>query len=308
MGKLSDAHCHATSGLDVEKLASILEARNFNCCLMSTYWRDWELIQQVRPLRTLLKSQGIHPWFSHLYRVDKTLSKAEHYMTAISGANGDTESFQILLDLLPEPIDLSMDELDTDFEILGEIGLDKVFRIPQSGYPNYPTDEKNTGLTKFRVDIDHQKKVLGIFLELAYRKRVPVSVHCVKAHGALLDQVLKVYARDDSAICLHSYNGPISQTHQWLKKFPNSIYFSFPLFTIVEDEQAQKYRDLLKVIPIDRVLIETDRAIDSYDSANAHYQDLKKSAQLLAKFTDRSYGEVERILERNFARFVNRCD
>ncbi|CAY69388.1 uncharacterized protein PAS_chr2-1_0738 [Komagataella phaffii GS115] len=282
MGELSDAHCHATSGLDVEKLVSILKARNFNCCLMSTYWRDWELIQRVRPLRTLLKSQGIHPWFSHLYRVDKTLSKAEHYMTAISGANGDTKSFQILLDLLPEPIDLSLDELATDFEILG--------------------------LTKFRVDIDHQKKILGIFLELAYRKRVPVSVHCVKAHGALLDQVLKVYARDDSAICLHSYNGPISQTHQWLKKFPNSIYFSFPLFTIVEEEQAQKYRELLKVIPIDRVLIETDRAIDSYDSANAHYQDLKKSAQLLARFTDRSYEEVERILERNFARFVNRCD
>lgn len=142
MGRISDAHCHVTSSLDVETLASILKARNFNCCLMSTYWKDWELIQQVRPLRTLLKSQGVHPWFSHLYRVDKTLSKVEHYKTAISGANADPESFQILLDLLPEPIDLVTDEQDADFEILGEVGLDKVFRIPRSGYPDYPTGEK----------------------------------------------------------------------------------------------------------------------------------------------------------------------
>ncbi|CAM9457657.1 unnamed protein product [Ectocarpus sp. 6 AP-2014] len=55
--------------------------------------------------------------------------------------------------------------------LVGEIGLDKVARTPDTR----------------RVEWDDQLEVFQAQMELAARMSRPVSVHCVKAHGKLVD-------------------------------------------------------------------------------------------------------------------------
>lgn len=148
-------------------------------------------------------------------------------------------------------------------------------------------------LAKQRVSIDHQRKILAAQMALAGELERGVSVHGVQAHGVLFDffkqlwkgheiegrQKRKKAADNENAlpstcappkaqmpfpprICLHSYSGSVENLKQYFSpRIPSEIYASFSIavnFNIPDSPAAAKAEEVIKWIPADKLLIESD--------------------------------------------------
>ncbi|XP_024186551.1 uncharacterized metal-dependent hydrolase YabD [Rosa chinensis] len=114
---------------------------------------------------------------------------------------------------------------------VGEIGLDK---------------GKKMG------DFADQVHVFKQQLELAKELKRPVSIHCVRAFGDLLE-IMKSLGPFPQGFLLHSFLG----SAEMVPEFANlGGYFSFSGFLM--SMKASKAKRMLKAVPFDRILLETD--------------------------------------------------
>ncbi|KAF2747880.1 Metallo-dependent hydrolase [Sporormia fimetaria CBS 119925] len=135
-------------------------------------------------------------------------TKTTHYLTVLRPHRSSFSVSEIkLISALPDPTPLSL-YLSTlranlqshPYALVGEIGLDSTFRLPypwtheHSSSASDSRDEKLTiggregrKLTPFRVDLSHQKRVMRAQLDVAAELGRAVSVHGVRAHGAVLE-------------------------------------------------------------------------------------------------------------------------
>ncbi|UKZ59897.1 uncharacterized protein TrAtP1_001185 [Trichoderma atroviride] len=163
---------------------------------------------------------GWHPWFSYqLYddtasnhsspnsNPDNATSTTEdafriaHYKAVLSPTPKDPS----FLSSLPPPTPLSSFIASTrkhltsfPHALIGEIGLDKGFRLPHQWLPD-DASSRDEGLTPggregrllspYRVQMQHQQAVLQAQLRLAGETGRAVSVHGVQAHGVLYDTI-----------------------------------------------------------------------------------------------------------------------
>lgn len=208
----------ATRGQDQELVAGVAEEQGLSAADV-----------EHSDIRGVVPSFGWHPWFSHLLFDDEEhqddnqvedgeslrLSeegKIEHYMATLDPAPTD----HAFLTSLPEPRSLSSLILDTSkhfaaypLALLGEVGLDKAFRIPESWLPA-DAEQRDDGLTPggregrrlspYRVSLAHQKKILLAQLKLAGRMQRAVSVHGVQAHGHLYDTLQQTWAGQEREV------------------------------------------------------------------------------------------------------------
>lgn len=295
-----DAHCHPTDTISSIDVIPTMKARAL--VIMASRAQDQEIVAKfadacgVRSLAVpdllevgatkVVPSFGWHPWFSHQIYDDSLFpstdspngrSILDHYKSVIVPSPDDLE----FLSRLPNPRSLSGYIAETrsylikyPFALVGEIGIDRTFRIPQPDAPSASHSEGLTPggrdgkrLTRYRVDMDHQRKIFKAQLNLAGELSRPVSVHGVGAHGTLFEAlrenwrgyekpILSRSARrrasaaqshinDDEneyedeldkdmkkpfppRICLHSYSGPQGTLKQYLHpSIPSTIFFSF---------------------------------------------------------------------------------
>lgn len=170
----------------------------------------------------LIPSFGWHPWFSYQLYDDVD---AEPTYNPPAATGGETEETALLnakklhyqavltpppqddafITSLPTPISVSSFIASTrarlqshPHALVGEIGADKAFRLPQQWDPALaaarddtltPGGREGRLLSSHRVRIEHQKAVLLAQLHLAGETGRPVSVHGVKAHGVLFDTI-----------------------------------------------------------------------------------------------------------------------
>ncbi|KAJ2330368.1 Cut9-interacting protein scn1 [Coemansia sp. RSA 2681] len=129
--------------------------------------------------------------------------------------------------------------------IVGECGLDKAARSPATGrlYPFEP-----------------QVALLKAQLALAHELDVPVSVHCVRAFGALADVLREAEAASTlpPRIMLHSYSGSPEMLQQLFLSgsLSTRIYVSYS--HAVNGRNLQKTLQCIRVTPQSRVLAESD--------------------------------------------------
>lgn len=116
---------------------------------------------------------------------------------------------------------------------VGEIGLDK-------------------GSHGRKIDFNDQVEVFQKQLELAKELNRPASIHCVRAFGDLL-QILKEAGPFPAGVILHSYLGSAEMVPQLVEV---GAYFSFSGFLMSMKEQKAKM--MLKAVPLERILLETD--------------------------------------------------
>lgn len=131
-------------------------------------------------------SAGHHPWFSHLISTQAALSKDDHYRSLFLGTSPakpeHVQAYQRLLNSLPEPTPLSdvLIKLRRNFEdlhqaMLGEVGLDRSFRVP---FDYFASPRQ---LTPFVIPLDHQLAILEAQLDLAVELGRNVSFHSVRS-------------------------------------------------------------------------------------------------------------------------------
>jgi TatD DNase family protein len=101
-------------------------------------------------------------------------------------------------------------------------------------------------------DIDLQTEVFITQLALAAKRNLPLSIHCLKAWGALLE-ILESQPLPKRGFLLHSYSGS-SELVPRLEKL--GAYFSFSGYFLRQDKQ--NVRDAFLRVSPDRLLIETD--------------------------------------------------
>lgn len=222
---LYDAHCHPTDIMAATPRIPQMKAKAL--VIMATRAQDQDLVLQVAkdyPVNSkddiskdsksgqVVPSFGWHPWFAHQMYDDRDGSvipgNREHYRNVLTPEPKDEDGE--FLDSLPEPRSLKRFLEDTEERLLqfplalvGEIGLDRSFRIPVAPHHSPGDTDRKTGgdvekdytpgsregrsLTPFHVKMDHQKLVLKAQLELAGKHQRAVSVHSVATHGIVFD-------------------------------------------------------------------------------------------------------------------------
>ncbi|EGW31841.1 uncharacterized protein SPAPADRAFT_67855, partial [Spathaspora passalidarum NRRL Y-27907] len=300
--QISDSHCHLNPECtpeDVDKLAEILnhDSEQFPkhfFHIMTTNHIDLnlldKLLDQLDCPGIVVPYFGIHPWFCHLFYIDKSEGddfKSRHYSSVMLPPPSEA-----LLEMLPDPISITQ-HISKIREIIakrpelvygiGEIGVDKLFRIPSNGfYGNlkYPCDQ-SAPLAPNRVILSHQVKIFSEFLKLANELKKQVSLHCVKGHGVLYDEVAK--HKDIPVVILHSYTGSLDTVKMWIKKCKSRVFFSFSNYI-----NGEKYEMLTKIVQLlepTHILTETDMPIDKFfnsDNSQGYYMHLQGILQKLS--------------------------
>lgn len=128
---------------------------------------------------------------------------------------------------------------------VGEIGLDRW--ILDSARPDDPRLRDTV-----RAPLAEQTQVFREQLALAARHERPVTIHCLQAWGPLLE-VLEAQPRLPRGFLLHAYGGSAE-----LAKRMVTLGASFSFNPSFLAERKQRQRDVFKLLPLDRLLVETD--------------------------------------------------
>lgn len=322
-----DSHCHPT-----DIMASTDDIASMNAkvlTVMSTRSQDQQLVADTAsryPIsestdiesslsRYVVPSFGWHPWFSYQMIDDRNteqdVDSREHFRAVLTSEPDDD-----FMESLPATLSLSKFLQDTEerlqqfpLALVGEIGLDRSFRLPYGGFVSAGDMDAKTGgskeaytpgsregrpLSPHRVSLEHQKTILKAQFELAGKLRRPVSVHSVQTHGVVFDLLQSLWKghekpskreqkrrksasqahstenekeqQSDSGplpypprICMHSYSGPPEALSQFLgSTVPAEIYLSFSILINFSTPAAAKAEKVIKAIPDDKILIESD--------------------------------------------------
>ena len=114
-------------------------------------------------------------------------------------------------------------------------------------------------------EIELQREVFTAQLDLASQRNLPLSIHCLKAWGLLIE-ILESRPLPQRGFLLHSYSGSAELIPRLAEL---GAYFSFSGYFL--HQRKQNVRDAFSAVPSDRLLIETD-APDMLppDSSNDH--------------------------------------
>ena len=121
--------------------------------------------------------------------------------------------------------------LDQTPSVIGEIGLDRWIKDH---------------------DLADQEEVFVWQLRLAAERDLPVSIHCLRAWGRLLE-LLQAGPLPQRGFLLHSYGGPEEMIVPLARL---GAYFSIPGY--FAHERKSRQRETFRHVPPDRLLIETD--------------------------------------------------
>ncbi|GAA5869639.1 hypothetical protein JCM16303_000532 [Sporobolomyces ruberrimus] len=304
--RLHDAHCHPTDDDDFSR-EKLDELSTGNFCVMSSSLSNQDKTKQVYEARPddVIPCFGLHPWFSHPISFsppDSLPSKEEHYASLFPSQE---PILSYLLPHLPSPISIEtfLSTLEQNLvsyptSFVGEIGLDKAFKIPHppsllSLEPNLP---KNSPLS---TPISHQIRLVEAQFDLALRLNRNVSQHCVRSTFETVE-MLKTFKREKETfggiyVCLHSFGGS-AETAQQIQKLHPNVFFSFS--TIISGRSPNFFK-LLRSIERERLLLESD-------FSNTSQIDLQiwEIFEALCQAREWTPQETLELLERNYQRFT----
>lgn len=108
------------------------------------------------------------------------------------------------------------------------------------------------GPTEATVPMERQLRILRAHFALARKHKLPLLMHCLRAHPELLE-LLKTEPLPEAGLLMHSYSGSADLTKKYVKY---GCHFSFagPVSFI----EARRPIDALKSVPLERLLAETD--------------------------------------------------
>ena len=168
---------------------------------------------------------------------------------------------------------------------IGEIGLDGVER------PG-------------RADLNEQCEVFVWQLRLAAEHNLPVSIHCVRASG-LLVEILTKTPQPERGIHLHDFNGSPETLRQIQKQ--TEAWFSFGPRSLLQGN-PERVQDLLSHVSDERLLFETDVPVS--DEPVAEAVDWPRALIRMAELRRLSVAALATILNQNYRNYFlsRRCN
>ena len=97
-----------------------------------------------------------------------------------------------------------------------------------------------------------QKRVFAAQLKVAEELNLPVIVHCREAFDETME-ILEQFGSGVKRVVFHCFSGSAEQAKLVLDK---GFYISFT--GVVTFKNAEKTRDAAKIVPLDRLMVETD--------------------------------------------------
>lgn len=108
------------------------------------------------------------------------------------------------------------------------------------------------GPSEAGAPMERQLRVFDAHVALARKHRLPLLVHCYRAHPHL-QRYLKANAIPEAGLLMHSYSGSADLTPLYVRV---GCHFSFagPISFL----EARRPIEALKAVPLDRLMVETD--------------------------------------------------
>ena len=175
----------------------------------------------------------------------------------------------------------------------------------------YPSAVGEVGIDRWKTDIsyDDQEEVFLTQLAMATERNLPVSIHCLKAWGRLLE-LLQGNELPKRGFLLHSYGASAEMIQAFAKL---GAYYSFSGYFL--REAKSRHREAFKEVPTDRLLIETDAPDmqlpsqlneypleDGEGKAVNHPANIRVVYRELAKFLEEPEEQLTKRVEENLLR------
>jgi Tat protein secretion system quality control protein TatD with DNase activity len=157
---------------------------------MSTRPTDQSLVEQfaLDNQGHVIPFYGYHPWFAYFFSLEGNPTKETHYTNILTPA--PTQDF---VSHLPDPLPWSdalsqlRRRLERDHTAqVGEIGLDKSFRLPKQHQGERDIAGRRE-LSVYRIKMEHQRRIFMDQVLLAGEMGRGISVHSVQCHGIVLE-------------------------------------------------------------------------------------------------------------------------
>jgi TatD DNase family protein len=170
---------------------------------------------------------------------------------------------------------------------VGEFGLDKVA---------VPLDARGVRIPGAEPDYENQLRCFREQLDVASELRRPAVLHCVKAFGDLGD-ILRNRETFPSKVLMHSYGGTKAFLEGLvkMKRFGSRFYFGF---SSVVNSRSPKTRDVVRAVPDDRLLVESDA-----EDADGAEESLRSILAFAAEAKGWTVEETARVTRANAERF-----
>ncbi len=243
--------------------------------IMSTHPRDFEPVLKLathtlpmeQPHIKIVPCFGVHPWFLHELS-DEDWNRVPHSSSLVSSS----------LSMPPAPAWLTAMEqllLQNPCSIVGEIGLD-----------GFHFDGKTRKLVS---PVEKQVEAFRLQLELASRLKRPVSIHCVRSFGPLMETLSKVKKTHGlpPKLYFHAFGGKSGTVDQLVAlcgREAGRVYFGF---APIINARSPKTPELIRKIGLDQLVIETD-----HENSALVPGSIQKSVQMLSE----ALGEAEDVV------------
>lgn len=238
--------------------------------------------EPVQELLEPARRAGVHAWLLPAVSPDT-------WERTVSVASADPD-VRLAIGVHPQAVrDLSDEALDEALHALpewlrrhgavavGEIGIDHLHdRDP--------------------VQRERQRRVLMAQLDVADALGLPVLLHCVKAHGALLGWLR---SRVSVRGVMHAYSGSAELVREWVAL---GLHVSFA--GALTWPGARRAPEACRVVPADRLLVETDAP---YQTPRPHQGESNRPERLdvvVRAMAELRGTEPERVAEQTWANAV----
>lgn len=208
---------------------------------------------------------------------------------------GTYESARQILSKFKEWVSTNIEDLSA----IGETGLD---------YYRFPYDE-SLSAEQISTTYELQKLAFRTHLEIADEYKLPLTIHTreIAGESRCIEEALKIVSEVGEGRLtgsFHSYTGDKKHVEDIL-----NLGFYLGFNGIVTYSNAENVRDILREVPIDRVLLETDapflppRKVRSNKKLMVRHgqpADIAEIAEAVAEVKALTYEEVLRITSDNF--------